>query len=157
MFAQRLRELRKNKDITQIEFARQFNIATGTIGMWETGKRQPDYDTLLNIAKYFDVSVDYLLGRDDYVIKSDPQLSSDEENLIQAYRSHPEMQAAVNKMLDIDNDLETLVKIKQNKPNRETTRYATIAAKGHGLRKIEVTEEQHKSAVEALHELENKK
>ncbi len=65
MFAQRLRELRKNKDITQIEFARQFNIATGTIGMWETGKRQPDYDTLLNIAKYFDVSVDYLLGKED--------------------------------------------------------------------------------------------
>lgn len=65
MFAQRLRELRKNKDITQIEFARQFNIATGTIGMWETGKRQPDYDTLLSIAKYFDVSVDYLLGKED--------------------------------------------------------------------------------------------
>ncbi len=65
MFAQRLRELRKNKNITQIEFARQFNIATGTIGMWETGKRQPDYDTLLSIAKYFDVSVDYLLGKED--------------------------------------------------------------------------------------------
>ena len=65
MFAQRLRELRKNKNITQIEFARQFNIATGTIGMWETGKRQPDYDTLLSIAKYFDVSIDYLLGKED--------------------------------------------------------------------------------------------
>lgn len=129
----------------------------GTFKAWCDGYGDYFNNKLYVVADLFNASVDYLLGRDDYVIKSNPQLSSDEENLIQAYRSHPEMQAAVNKMLDIDDDLETLIKIKQNKPNRETTRYATIAAKGHGLRKIEVTEEQHKAAVEALHELENKK
>lgn len=152
-----LKALREKNNLTQQQMSDIFGIQRPTYSRYENGERQPDFDLLIAISKYFNVSVDYILGRDDYVIKSNPQLSSDEENLIQAYRNHPEMQAAVNKMLDIDNDLETLVKIKQNKPNRETTRYATIAAKGHGPRKMEVTEEQHKAAVEALHELENKK
>ena len=62
MFAERLKTLRKSKKITQIEFASRFNIATGTIGMWETGKRIPDTETLKKIANYFNVTVDYLLG-----------------------------------------------------------------------------------------------
>lgn len=56
MFAEKLKALRKQKGLTQTQFAIDFNIATGTIGMWETGKRQPDYNTLVKIAKYFDVS-----------------------------------------------------------------------------------------------------
>ena len=61
MFAEKLKALRKQKGLTQTQFAIDFNIATGTIGMWETGKRQPDYNTLVKIAKYFDVSINYLL------------------------------------------------------------------------------------------------
>lgn len=61
MFAEKLKTLRKQKGLTQTKFAKDFNIATGTIGMWETGKRQPDYNTLVKIAKYFDVSINYLL------------------------------------------------------------------------------------------------
>ena len=61
MFAEKLKTLRKQKGLTQTKFAKDFNIATGTIGMWETGKRQPDYNTLVKIAKYFDVSLNYLL------------------------------------------------------------------------------------------------
>lgn len=57
--------MRKAKGITQIEFAKVFNIAKGTVGNWETGKREPDNETLLRIAEYFNVSVDYLLGRED--------------------------------------------------------------------------------------------
>lgn len=62
MFAERLKSLRKSQKITQTEFASRFNIATGTIGMWETGKRIPDTETLKKIANYFNVTVDYLLG-----------------------------------------------------------------------------------------------
>ena len=65
MFADRLKLLRKSKKLTQTEFASRFNIATGTIGMWETGKRIPDTETLKKLANFFDVSVDYLLGRTD--------------------------------------------------------------------------------------------
>ncbi len=65
MFAQRIKQLRKQKNLTQAEFATIFNIATGTIGMWESGKREPNHDTIRKIADYFDVSADYLLGRTD--------------------------------------------------------------------------------------------
>lgn len=63
MLGERLKNLRKSKNLTQIEFAKIFGISNGTIAMWETDKRQPDNDTLLKLSDYFGVSVDYLLGR----------------------------------------------------------------------------------------------
>lgn len=65
MFAERLKELRKEKGITQIQFANDFHIANGTIGMWESGRREPDFETARRIADYFGTTVDYLLGRDE--------------------------------------------------------------------------------------------
>lgn len=65
MFAERLKELRKAKGLTQIKFASDFHVANGTIAMWETGRREPDFETTQRIADYFGVSVDYLLGRED--------------------------------------------------------------------------------------------
>lgn len=62
MFPDRLKELRKKKKITQVQFAKEFNIATGTIAMWETGKRQPDIATCERLAKFFNVSPAYLMG-----------------------------------------------------------------------------------------------
>ncbi len=61
MFAENLKNLRKSKGLTQVQFAQIFQISSGTIAMWETGKRMPDTETLKRIAKYFDVSLDYLL------------------------------------------------------------------------------------------------
>jgi len=65
MFAEILKTLRKEKNLSQVKFAQAFNISKGTIAMWETGKRQPDYDTLQKLADFFNVSVDRLLGRED--------------------------------------------------------------------------------------------
>ena len=65
MFSTRLKELRKKANLTQIEFAKTFNIANGTVGNWESGKRQPDHETLTKLADFFEVSIDYLLGRTD--------------------------------------------------------------------------------------------
>lgn len=62
MFSKQIKLLRTNKGLTQVEFAKIFNIATGTIAMWETGKRQPDFNTINKLAEYFNVSTDYLLG-----------------------------------------------------------------------------------------------
>lgn len=63
MFADRLKQLRKEKNLTQIQLAQIFNVANGTIAMWETGKREPDFDTIGRLADYFKVSIDYLMGR----------------------------------------------------------------------------------------------
>lgn len=65
VFAERLKALRKGRGITQAQFSENFNISRGTIGMWETGRREPDFETAIRIADYFHVSVDYLIGRDE--------------------------------------------------------------------------------------------
>lgn len=66
MLGERLKSLRSEMKLTQADFADKFEISRGTIAMWETNKRQPDNDTLSKLADYFDVTVDYLLGRTDF-------------------------------------------------------------------------------------------
>lgn len=56
-----IRELRKKANMTMKELGAQLGVAESTISQYETGKRQPDYETLLRIGKFFGVSVDYLI------------------------------------------------------------------------------------------------
>lgn len=66
MFRIRLKSLRESRGMTQRDFATDFGVSKGTIGMWESGAREPKtLDELNRIADYFGVSVDYLLGRDE--------------------------------------------------------------------------------------------
>ena len=59
----RLKELRKKKGISQLKLATDLNTTQNTISRYETGEREPGIDELINIANYFNVSVDYLIGR----------------------------------------------------------------------------------------------
>ena len=59
----RLRQLRKSKGISQLKLAIDLNTNQNTISRYETGERQPGIDELIQIADYFNVSVDYLLER----------------------------------------------------------------------------------------------
>ena len=61
----RLREIRKLSGLTMKELGIRIGVSESAISQYETGKRQPDYETLLKIADYFGVSVDYLLGKDE--------------------------------------------------------------------------------------------
>lgn len=61
-FKDRLKELRLEKDLSQTKLAEKFGVDFRTISNWENGVRKPDIDTVVNIAKYFEVSTDYLLG-----------------------------------------------------------------------------------------------
>jgi transcriptional regulator with XRE-family HTH domain len=63
MFSKRLKELRNQKGIYQKELAEVLGVSRPTITQYEQGKRNPDTDMLNKIADYFEVSVDYLLGR----------------------------------------------------------------------------------------------
>lgn len=65
MLSERLEQLRKEKGILQGELANILNVAQTTVSGWENGYRKPDDDMLILLANYFDVSVDYLLGRSD--------------------------------------------------------------------------------------------
>ena len=60
---EKLKEIRKSKKISQKEFAEHMNVAQNTVSRWETGERLMDSDTLIKAADFFNVSVDYLLGR----------------------------------------------------------------------------------------------
>lgn len=64
-FAQRLRTLRKAKDLYQKELAEKLGFPRSTIAAWETGSRTPELASAENVAEFFDVSLDYLLGRSD--------------------------------------------------------------------------------------------
>lgn len=59
----RIKELRKAKNITQLKMAMDLNMSQNTISRYENGEREPGLKELVQIADYFDVSVDYLLGR----------------------------------------------------------------------------------------------
>lgn len=61
----RLKELRKSKGISQLKLAMDLSMNQNTISRYETGERQADYKTLIIIADYFNVSIDYLLERTD--------------------------------------------------------------------------------------------
>lgn len=61
----RLKELRKSRGISQLKLAIDLNMNQNSISRYENGEREADYATLVLFADYFDVSVDYLLGRTD--------------------------------------------------------------------------------------------
>ncbi|GHU63019.1 hypothetical protein FACS189418_5500 [Clostridia bacterium] len=65
MLSDRLKKLRKQRNIKQFDIAKELNLSREAYSMYETGKRQPSFDCLFNIANYFDVSIDYLLCRTD--------------------------------------------------------------------------------------------
>ena len=59
----RLKELRKKKGISQLRLATDLNTTQNTISRYETSEREPGIAELIKIADYFNVSVDYLIGR----------------------------------------------------------------------------------------------
>lgn len=62
MLGEQLKKLRKAKNIKQRQLAEYLNVSTGAVGLWELDYRSPDNDTLVKLAEYFDVSIEYLLG-----------------------------------------------------------------------------------------------
>ena len=65
MFKERLKELRKMNGITQKELAEHLGFTHVAVVKWENGQREPDFSTVVKIARFFNVSTDYLLGKTD--------------------------------------------------------------------------------------------
>ena len=64
-FATHLKEMRKAKGITQKQLALDIGASERGIQQYELGERKPTYDMLIALADFFDVSLDYLVGRSD--------------------------------------------------------------------------------------------
>lgn len=61
-FSERLKELRKQAHMTQVELANKLGIVQSSYADWERGKKKPTQDNLIKIAQVLNVSVDYLVG-----------------------------------------------------------------------------------------------
>jgi len=96
----RLKELREKRRFSQDGLALKLNVSQSTISAYEIGERTPDLETLITIAKFFDVSLDYLVGLSDVrqsITQSDlspleldhlyryRQLSQTDKNKVEAY------------------------------------------------------------------------
>lgn len=64
-FPERLVKLRKINNITQKQLAENLSLSEVGIQNYESGRRKPAYEVLISLADYFDVSLDYLVGRSD--------------------------------------------------------------------------------------------
>ena len=83
----RLKELRTARKISQLKLAIDLNMNQNSISRYEKLEREADYETLIKFADYFNVSLDYLLGRR---IAEDSSLSDFEQRLLNAARKADE-------------------------------------------------------------------
>lgn len=64
VFDERLKELRQENGIGQVELAKKINVSKGIISFWENGLREPTMSNLISLADFFGVTLDYLVGRE---------------------------------------------------------------------------------------------
>lgn len=76
LFAQNLKELRKKHHLSQDALAMKLNVSQQAVGKWETEKSFPDFKMLIQLADFFHVSIDYLLGHE--VAQPDPPADTSE-------------------------------------------------------------------------------
>lgn len=98
-FCDRMKELRSQRKLSQRELARALNLGYSTIAMYENGKRKPDIETLEAICDYFNVSMDYMLGKEDLSVRL---LDGEEMLIVDAYRQAPEnIRSAIRQLLEV--------------------------------------------------------
>lgn len=83
-FSERLRYLRKINGVTQAELSRYLGYSYTAVSNYENAEHQPDYNTLMKIAEYFNVSIDFLMGADDCMEQM--RCIPEEMDMLQEYR-----------------------------------------------------------------------
>ncbi len=98
----RLFELRTERELSQRDMAKAMNISQGTYNNWENSNTQPSIEQLIALAKFFGVSVDYLIGNtDDLGIINYSDKDTEHNNFLGMYVSaSPEIQNAIKTILD---------------------------------------------------------
>ena len=83
MFAQRLKQLRAENQMTQVQLAEKLGVSKGTVAMWETDKRSPSFEMLAEMTNLFDRRMDYILGYSDD--PSSPKPTDEEMNQMELW------------------------------------------------------------------------
>lgn len=79
-FEERLRFLRTSRELSQMDLAKELKISKSSINMYERGEREPGIETLEAIADFFNVDLDYLLGKSDFANRNEWLLSLNPQN-----------------------------------------------------------------------------
>ena len=61
----RISNLRKQANLSQNDLGKIIGVAQNTLSQWGNGLREPDFDSVIKISEYFNVSTDYLLGKEE--------------------------------------------------------------------------------------------
>ena len=102
-FSNKLRELRECRDLSQEKLADDLGVSKSTIGMYERGHREPNFEMLEAIADYFNVDMNCLTGKKPTV--NDDELSPEEWEVIKKFRqSSDEIKNAVRRIVDIGHE-----------------------------------------------------
>lgn len=126
MFAQRLKQLRETKGITQSALGKTLGVTQQTVGSWETGRTTPDPGTLGRLASHFQVSLDYLLGHANERLPGagvkaidDPDTLAFMQQIVGDFRTDPDLTDKDRQ--EILEDLAEYFRFKlQQKKNRKT-------------------------------------
>ena len=99
----RLKELRLRSGLKQSDLAALLNVKDNTYSQYENEKRQLGYEELRKLSEYYKVSIDFLLGHDTPSSAPAPSIpiTLHELQLIEAYRNHPALCSAVDRMLEV--------------------------------------------------------
>ena len=73
---ERIKQLRRENGMTQVDMAQKLGVTKGTVSTWETDSRTPGFETLNQMCDMFQRSMDYLMGRSD---DATPPILTDEE------------------------------------------------------------------------------
>jgi len=102
IFSEKLKMLRKNKGMTQDEFAEKLNVSRQAVAKWESGQAYPDILNLIQISNFFNATVDYLVRDQECMVSIEEILNTDLERLI-AFR----LEANVNTYAAYMNETES--------------------------------------------------
>lgn len=87
--AQRIKDLRLSKHLTQKELAQLLNVKPTTVSGWELGRNEPSIDTLKDLARIFGVSVDYMAGATESLDKDKKSVDLEKDPVVLSYGGRP--------------------------------------------------------------------
>ena len=100
MNGERLKKARKACGYTQVSLAKALNVSKGSVAMWETGKRNPEFETLEALLSLLNVSYDYLTGKSEETAHN--TLITDEKKMLSAWTVEDELYDTFRKFLALD-------------------------------------------------------
>lgn len=114
MLGKRLIYLRKQKGLEPKDILKKFKFSSGRYSQYENGHRRPSFEILIEFAKFYNVSVDYLIGYSDTPAPLKTEFSFEEQQIIKKYRALDE-RGKNNVLQTLDNEYQYVEEYSQKK------------------------------------------